>query len=480
MASQLHAMVKHLLPNLPEASYAKYVSYFLRVLSSRTHAVFLGTEEQLAGLLCERAADCGKAKKLFYRVLSSKAVSRKKTILYCLYILAKEPSAESERLNEFNKLLQPERGYEPMLVDLPASAAVHEHCKVPSLFLNVAEHDVLHDLLHIFQGADGKYIKYSSSANSYLLAENVAVLHCVRQLVMELSELGWLYRQVTVYVEERGRDESSGRAVQSFCRAVQGEVEEYLKLLETLQGQLQESGRLSLMKLKLWMQDPMERMKWLYIMCCSANSTLNTKGLDLKGGALASTLQQHVAGSPGTLHGLLSKLLEETCKPLLSMVQLWMVQGDACDLHGDFFVVEDLKVLEDRLWTAKYSLRVELVPTFLSYDHAYKIYLAGKAINFIRKCCGEAEWEVPSALKEPGTRSWSEITSNPGVIDEWVVKIYEATNSQVVNLLFTKYRLLDHYESIRKYLLLGQGDFHQHLISLVYEPLSKPAEQIYK
>eukprot|EP00826_Nyctotherus_ovalis_P047310 TRINITY_DN5428_c0_g1_i1.p2 TRINITY_DN5428_c0_g1~~TRINITY_DN5428_c0_g1_i1.p2 ORF type:complete len:121 (+),score=34.17 TRINITY_DN5428_c0_g1_i1:901-1263(+) len=107
------------------------------------------------------------------------------------------------------------------------------------------------------------------------------------------------------------------------------------------------------------------------------------------------------------LYRLLSKLLEEVCKPLLNMMEQWMVQGDASDLHGDFFVVEDLKVTEDMLWTEKYSLNVEQVPIFLNYSHAYKIYLAGKAINFIRKCCGEAEWEVSSALKEPGIRTVS-------------------------------------------------------------------------
>ena len=202
--------------------------------------------------------------------------------------------------------------------------------------------------------------------------------------------------------------------------------------------------------------------------------------LDLKGGALASTIQQYTYGGTSSLYKFLSRILQEVCAPLINMIKLWMIHGEAHDLYGDFFVTADPNVPDEMLWFSKYSLNTEQIPTFLTYDLANKVFLTGKAINFIRKCCAETEWTVSSLLHEPEIKNWAEIMENPGILGEWIIKVHEATNAQLINLLFAKYKLLDHCESIRKYLLLAQGDMHQYLMDLIYDTLSKPAEQIYK
>lgn len=66
--------------------------------------------------------------------------------------------------------------------------------------------------------------------------------------------------------------------MQSFCFAVQGELNEYFRLLAVLEQQLRDNAkiapenRLDLMKLYLWMQEPLERMKWIAIICDTAQS----------------------------------------------------------------------------------------------------------------------------------------------------------------------------------------------------------------
>ncbi len=66
--------------------------------------------------------------------------------------------------------------------------------------------------------------------------------------------------------------------VQSFCFAIQGELNEYFRLLAVLEQQLRDNGktapenRLDLMKLYLWMQEPLERMKWLAVICDTTQS----------------------------------------------------------------------------------------------------------------------------------------------------------------------------------------------------------------
>jgi len=472
ITSQLQALTKHFLPNLSEDTYNTYQSYFFRILSSRTKTP-IETEQQLIGLMCKRTTKESRFRILFDKILNSKAISKKRDILYCLYCLSKEPSLSSEETYKFNTLF---KAPQPMIID-----SVLDNEEKPSLFMNISEDDILFDLLNVFKGMEGEYIKYSD--NSYHIIENVAIASSAKQLVLELCELGWLYKQVVAYIQLN--EPTSGQTVKYFCSAIKDELNEYMHLLETLEAQLRGDSKessqrkLNLIRLRLWVQDPMERMKWLSIICSTVKSRLVTKYIDLKGGALASTIKQHIGEVPGMVSSFLSKLLEGTCEPLLRMIEQWMINGDAQDLYGDFFIEENQKVIEDKLWTDKYSLNVEQAPAFLTYDQAYKIFLTGKAINFIRKCCKE-EWTIPSSLQEPGIKSWNQIVSNPGAIDEWILKIYEATNSQLVTLLFTKYCLLDHYESIRRYLLLGQGELHRYLMDLIYDHLSRPAEQVYK
>ena len=44
---------------------------------------------------------------------------------------------------------------------------------------------------------------------------------------------------------------------------------------------------------------------------------------------------------------------------------------------------------------------------------------------------------------------------------------YADTSATLIKILMEKYKLLDHFNSLRKYLLLGQGDFINHLMDLM-------------
>ena len=174
----------------------------------------------------------------------------------------------------------------------------------------------------------------------------------------------------------------------------------------------------------------------------------------------------------------MKRILLEVCGPLFKMIQMWMIHGDAHDIYGDFFVVEDVE--EENVWVRKYKLNVEQIPLFLTYDTAYRVFLAGKTINFIRKSCADIEWTVPDSLKNPKVRSWGDMLLNPGILNEWISKVSEATNKRLISLLFDKYHFLEHCKNINRYLLSAQGNFHQHLMDLMYNALSKPTESIYK
>jgi gamma-tubulin complex component 3 len=63
---------------------------------------------------------------------------------------------------------------------------------------------------------------------------------------------------------------------------------------------------------------------------------------------------------------------------------------------------------------------------------------------------------------------------------KWVEHAHEITNKSLIQILFQKFKLEGHCNSIRKYLLMGQGDFMQYLMDLLAEELGEPATKIYR
>jgi len=144
--------------------------------------------------------------------------------------------------------------------------------------------------------------------------------------VNELSELGWLFRRVNEWLS---RETHFNQVSQSLCFAIQAELTEYYRLLAILESQRTKYGPdeaanyLNLKKLYLWVQEPMERMKWLAIIIDSVQN--------LKGGAICSALHSYVLnGSPST-KSFIGRILREVCAPILSMIRQWMFEGELND-----------------------------------------------------------------------------------------------------------------------------------------------------
>ena len=109
---------------------------------------------------------------------------------------------------------------------------------------------------------------------------------------------------------------------------MQAELTEYYRLLAVLESQRttytcdDAANYLNLRKLYLWVQEPLERMKWLAVITDLVKN--------LKGGAICSAINTYVLnGSPATKQ-FISRILKEVSTPILSMIKTWMLAG-----HGD-------------------------------------------------------------------------------------------------------------------------------------------------
>ena len=137
----------------------------------------------------------------------------------------------------------------------------------------------------------------------------------------------------------------------------------------------------------------------------------------------------------------------------------------------------DPAVPDSRLWTDKYSLNFQMIPSFLTFDIAQQILQTGKAVNFIRRCCHEDDWAMETDFD---IGEWVNDRSDFESLRKWVDRVAEERNRALIEILFEKYRFFDHCEAIRRYLLLGQGDFVQALMTAMAEELQKPAVQLFK
>lgn len=172
------------------------------------------------------------------------------------------------------------------------------------------EDALVRDVIYAFQGVDGKYIKYDAKADAYCVDPNVwcycgyvanlnqvGVSKPTRDLIARLTELGWMYRRVRMYVDEHTRSSSLGlvhqvgslcmfvsNTTQSLCGALHQELTDYYRLIAVLEAQINQNAlnalahrntnvtqmgavpsTLTLRRLAIWSQDPLSKLKLMAI-----------------------------------------------------------------------------------------------------------------------------------------------------------------------------------------------------------------------
>jgi gamma-tubulin complex component 3 len=154
--------------------------------------------------------------------------------------------------------------------------------------------------------------------DAYILQANLTFSPSTKKIIQELSELGWLFKKVSEWLTRNGEMQSN-QVTQSLCFAIQAEFTEYYRLLAVLESQRTKytsedaANYLNLKKLYLWVQEPLERMKWLAIIIDAV--------ANLKGGAVCSAINAYVLnGSPAT-RSFISRILKEVSAPILTMIK---------------------------------------------------------------------------------------------------------------------------------------------------------------
>jgi len=105
----------------------------------------------------------------------------------------------------------------------------------------------------------------------------------------------------------------------------------------------------------------------------------------------------------------------------------------------------------------------------------------GRGINFIRRCCGHPEWGLSFRGEEERLGEvfrWKGGNKGNGMIDQLILYAKNEVDTQIRHLLIHEFSMLEHLLTLKKIMLLGQGDFVTALLDAVGPELNKRANQV--
>ena len=377
------------------------------------------------------------------------------------------------------------------------------------------ESAILEDLLFVFMGYEGQYIRYvdkydPSMEKDRLAGPSYKILPgldpSLRDLTNSVLKMATYYNAMEAFVEVQSRDEF-GTVNHALCASISKLLKEYLVLIAQLEHQLISNSAFTLHKLHLHTLPTSHMMSQLYTLAqemLKKNSLLEEdlddsvdgfddvdnileqlrEGGDLapgsmakkvcKGGNVLRLLTERLAfmsGDPAA-RSLLQTLLRDASRPYMAMLNEWLHHGGIRDPHAEFLIKEQQSIKRERLeedytdeyWEKRYTVRENDVPPQLD-GVKDKVLLAGKYLNVVRECGGvDVSKEVKDVPKS---------FDDPQFLDN-VNSAYAHANSSLLNLLLTTHTLPDRLRSMKHYFFLDRSDFFTYFLDLSASELRKP------
>ncbi|TDG40745.1 hypothetical protein AWZ03_012833 [Drosophila navojoa] len=358
------------------------------------------------------------------------------------------------------------------------------------------DYNVVQNAIYSFLGVQGKYLKKDVITGRFKLdpLSMQSISSVQAGMLLRLSELGYYHDRITKFSNTTTGYNAMGSMGQALMAKLKLELSEFHGHVAALQDQLnsyretqmrdyvdrdkswldRQPEQLTLFKLLCWYMEPLRRMQWLTKIADACQMK--------KGGDLASVIYTFLNNGDPMVNKLATDLLTVCCAPLVRMISKWMLEGGIEDSHGEFFIESIDEVGADRLWHDKFRLRHSMLPKFVTLELADKILKTGKSINFLREIC-----KVEEAVKDRKELKF--------VIDNHVSHIfsyvpdttwhaaietcYSQTSKHVLDIMVGPHKLLDHLQGMRRYLLLGQGDFVSIFIENMKDELEKIGTEIY-
>ncbi|RCV34392.1 hypothetical protein SEVIR_7G165100v4 [Setaria viridis] len=345
---------------------------------------------------------------------------------------------------------------------------------IGSYAVSVQELLVIDDLLSALVGIEGRYIsiKRVRGKEGYVVFQIDSSMDlALQELTRRIFPLCEDYVLVSQFVESRSHFKN-GLVNHALAAALRAFLLDYQAMVAQLEHQFR-IGRLSVQGLWFFCQRMMSSLNALAVLVEKATSN-NTSG-----SATLNLLQSQAKamGGDSAVRSLLEKMTEYTSAAYLRMLERWVYEGVIDDPYGEFFIAENKSLQKESLtqdydakyWQQRYSLK-EGIPSFLT-NVAAMILTTGKYLNVMRECGHNVQvsFSENSKLMSFG--------SNHQYL-ECIKSAYDFASGELLTLMKDKYDLIGKLRSLKRYLLLDQGDFLVHFMDIAREELTKKPEEI--
>ncbi|KAJ6028351.1 hypothetical protein N7540_003927 [Penicillium herquei] len=346
------------------------------------------------------------------------------------------------------------------------------------------EYGLLRDLPFNLQGLSSTNLQFQSATSLRLPANLPAP---IISLLNSLAEPCLLYKGLSAFVEST----EGGLVNQSLRAAIASELRSYLSLVATLESEIRHAlaaigdanepngvrkGGVTLKRCVVWTRDATMALRLM--------SLIVEESKDKKGGQLISLIHGFSSshGDPFVC-AFAEKLLAHVTQPFYDMLRSWIYDGELSDPYQEFFVAEgkntsdeDPRRIATSVWDTKYVLDEKMLPSIITQEFANKVFLIGKSLNFIRYACGDSAWVEAYSKEASKELRYGDTATLETSIDE----AYKTTMARLIHLMDNKFKLFDHLQALKKYLLLGQGDFIALLMESLASNLDRPANSQYR
>ncbi|KAH9698234.1 gamma-tubulin complex component 2 [Citrus sinensis] len=322
---------------------------------------------------------------------------------------------------------------------------------------------VIDDLLSALVGIEGRYISIKRRVNH--VHGNDTYDSTVTFQVDASMDLA------LQFVESRSQFKN-GLVNHAFAASLRALLLDYEAMVAQLEHQFR-LGRLSIQGLWFYCQPMLGSMQAVSAVIHKASAN------NFTGSAVLNLLQSQAKAMAGdnTVRSLLEKMTQCASNAYLGILERWVYEGVIDDPYGEFFIAEDKSLLKESLtqdydakyWRQRYSLK-DGIPSFLA-NIAGKILTTGKYLNVMRECGHSAQ--VPTSENS----KLLSFGSNHHYL-ECVKVAYEFASGELLNLIKERYDLMGKLRSIKRYLLLDQGDFLVHFMDIAREELMKQLDEI--
>lgn len=343
--------------------------------------------------------------------------------------------------------------------------------------------------------ADGATRNFVARQSECLDLESVDAL--LRDQTRRLLDVGSHIVEIASFVREQS-EYAAGMTGQAMAATLRKVLSDWRMMVVQMEHHCRcQPGGLSLASVWFYVQPSATALQLL------ADALRSSRAAGHRGAALLDMLTDLSVSLAGDApaRDLVDSILRDASAPLVAALETWLVHGRVDDPYGEFMIHErppGPKAVPDdedatHVWRSRFTLRESGTPRQLG-QFAEVILATGRMRNALEESSsgsgvhnGERDEnpaatpvspfpvrEVLSLTADAASRHrGGHVWSGRGIFDS-----YEDARRSFQAYLFGESRLIAVLESVKKFLLLGQGDFLVHFMDSADSELRKPSGRV--